>query len=73
MFARERKSLLVKRTNGAFIVGDLLPYLGRTDQALPILFLSEVFELAISGRLSGSNSHVIAVDQAVKKVKKIGG
>ena len=52
---------------------DLLPYLGRTDQALPILFLSEVFELAISGRLSGSNSHVIAVDQAVKKVKKISG
>jgi heterodisulfide reductase subunit B len=51
---------------------DLLPYLGRTEKALPILFLSEVLELALFGRLTGSNSHVIAVDEVAKKVKKIG-
>jgi len=50
---------------------DLLPYLGRTEKALPILFLSEVFELALFGRLTGSNSHVIAVDEIIKKVKEI--
>jgi len=50
---------------------DLLPYLGRTEKALPILFLSEVFELALFGRLTGSNSHVIAIDEIVKKVKEI--
>jgi heterodisulfide reductase subunit B len=51
---------------------DLLPYLGRTKKALPILFLSEVFELALFGKLTGSSSHVIAVDEVVKKVKKTG-
>jgi len=51
---------------------DLLPYLGRTEKTLPILFLSEVFELALFGRLTGSNSHVIAVDEAITKVKEIG-
>ena len=50
---------------------DLLPYLGRTEKALPILFLSEVFELALFGRLTGSNSHMIAIDEIVKKVKEI--
>ena len=50
---------------------DLQPYLGRTEKALPILFLSEVFELALFGRLTGSNSHVIAIDEIVKKVKEI--
>jgi heterodisulfide reductase subunit B len=51
---------------------DLLPYLGRTGKALPILFLSEVFELALFGELTGGSSHVIAVDEVAKKVKKIG-
>jgi len=50
---------------------DLLPYLGRNEKALPILFLSEVFELALFGRLIGSNSHVIVVDEIIKKVKEI--
>jgi len=50
---------------------DLLPYLGRTEKALPILFLSEVFELALFGEVAGRSSHVIAVDEAVKKVRKI--
>lgn len=50
---------------------DLLPYLGQTGKALPILFLSEVFELALFGELTGGSSHVIAVDEVVKSVKKI--
>lgn len=52
---------------------DLLPYLGRTEKTLPILFLSEVFELVLFGKLAGKGSHVISVDEAVQKVKKIGG
>jgi heterodisulfide reductase subunit B len=50
---------------------DLLSYLGRTEKAIPILFLSEVFELALFGKLAGSNSHVITIDEVVKKVKEI--
>lgn len=50
---------------------DLLPYLGRTEKTLPILFLSEIFELALFGRLTGGNSHMISVDEVVKKVKEI--
>jgi heterodisulfide reductase subunit B2 len=50
---------------------DLLPYLGRIEKTLPILFLSEVFELALFGRLTGGNSHVIAIDEVVKKVTQI--
>lgn len=50
---------------------DLLPYLGRTEKALPILFLSEVFELVLFGKLAGKSSHVIAVDEAVMKVREI--
>jgi len=46
---------------------DLLPYLGRAEDNLPVLFLSEVFELALSGKLSGSGSHIIPVDGIVKK------
>jgi heterodisulfide reductase subunit B len=50
---------------------DLLPYFGRTEKTLPILFLSEVFELALFGRLAGKGSHIIAVDEAITKVKAI--
>jgi heterodisulfide reductase subunit B2 len=49
---------------------DLLPYLGRTDKNLPVLFLPEVFELALFGRIGGMSSHIIGVDDVVKKVKK---
>ncbi|MCX5817923.1 MAG: CoB--CoM heterodisulfide reductase iron-sulfur subunit B family protein [Proteobacteria bacterium] len=49
---------------------DLLPYLGTAEDNLPVLFLSEVFELALFGKLSGSGSHIIPVDGVVKKVKR---
>ncbi len=41
---------------------DLLPSLGRTKSALPVLFLSEVFELALFGQLTGARSHMIPAD-----------
>ena len=50
---------------------DLLPYLGRTDGSLPVLFLSEVFELALFGKLGGSSSHIIDVAQLLKKMKQV--
>ncbi len=46
---------------------DLLPYLGKTENNLPVLFLTEVFELAIFGNLKGSGSHIIPVDGVIKK------
>ncbi|OPY74782.1 MAG: succinate dehydrogenase/fumarate reductase iron-sulfur subunit [Syntrophorhabdus sp. PtaU1.Bin058] len=49
---------------------DLLPYLGRTEKNLPVLFLTEVLELALFGTLKGTGSHIIPVDEMVKKVKK---
>ncbi len=50
---------------------DLLPLLGRSAENLPVLFLSEVFELALFGKLSGSTSHLIPVADLVKKVVKL--
>ncbi len=50
---------------------DLLPYLGRSDKNLPVLFLSEVFELALFGKLGGSSSHIIDVAQLLKKMKQV--
>jgi hypothetical protein len=32
--------------------------------------LPEVFELALFGRIGGMSSHIIGVDDVVKKVKK---
>jgi heterodisulfide reductase subunit B2 len=49
---------------------DILPYLGRGDRNLPILFLSEIFELALFGMLTGAGSHIIPVDEALKKAVK---
>lgn len=46
---------------------DLLPYLGKTENNLPVLFLTEVFELAVFGNIGGAGSHIIPVDGAVKK------
>jgi heterodisulfide reductase subunit B len=48
---------------------DLLPYLGRTERNLPVLFLSEVFELALFGKLTGSSAHIIPVEDIVRKVR----
>jgi heterodisulfide reductase subunit B len=49
---------------------DLLPALGRSDESLPVLFLSEVFELALFGNMLGAASHMIPVNQVLAKVKE---
>lgn len=49
---------------------DLLPYLGHKGRSVPVLFLTEVLELALFGILKGTGSHIIPVDEVVKKVKK---
>jgi len=49
---------------------DLLPSLGRTKEALPVLFLSEVFELSLYGKMLGAASHMIAADTLLSKVKE---
>jgi heterodisulfide reductase subunit B2 len=50
---------------------DILPYLGREEKSLPVLFLTEVFELALFGKLTGGSSHIIAVDEAAGKARKV--
>ena len=50
---------------------DILPYLGREGKSLPVLFLSEILELALSGKLSGAGSHVIPVADATGKAKRL--
>jgi hypothetical protein len=47
---------------------DLLPSLGRTKPGLPVLFLSEVFELALFGRLSNARSHMIGAESVLGAV-----
>jgi len=49
---------------------DLLPYLGREERNVPVLFLTELLELALFGALKGTGSHIISVDEIVKKVKR---
>jgi heterodisulfide reductase subunit B len=49
---------------------DLLPSLGSKAAMLPVLFLSEVFELALYGSLVGARSHLIPADRVVKYVKE---
>ena len=49
---------------------DLLPSLGSTAPVIPTLFLSEVFELALYGRLIGMASHFVSADPACKKIKE---
>ena len=49
---------------------DLLPHLGRAEKNLPVLFLTEIYELALFGKLGGSSSHIIPVDALLKKVGK---
>lgn len=48
---------------------DLLPYLGRTEKNLPVLFLTEVYELALFGKIAGAGSHIIPVEELRNKVK----
>jgi heterodisulfide reductase subunit B2 len=49
---------------------DLLPHLGRTERNLPVLFLTEIYELALFGKLGGSSSHIIPVTGLLEKVRK---
>ncbi len=49
---------------------DLLPSLGRSNDALPVLFLSEVLELALYGSMLGAASHMIPVNRVVAKVRE---
>ncbi len=50
---------------------DLLPSLGSIKPAIPILFLSEVFELALYGSMVGMASHLVAADGVLKKIKEV--
>ena len=49
---------------------DLLPYIGTNGKNLPVLFLPELFELALFGDLEGKAGHMIPVDSLPGKVKK---
>ncbi|HEX2966348.1 MAG TPA: CoB--CoM heterodisulfide reductase iron-sulfur subunit B family protein [Syntrophorhabdaceae bacterium] len=50
---------------------DLLPYLGRSGKNMPVLFLTEIYELALFGKMSGSSSHMISVEGLKEKVKPL--
>jgi heterodisulfide reductase subunit B len=47
---------------------ELLPSLGSNGKNIPILFLSEVFEMALFGDLTAMGSHVIPANDVVKKI-----
>ncbi len=49
---------------------DLLPYLGREKENLPVLFLTEIYELALSGTMKGTRGHIIPVDRVIDKTRK---
>jgi heterodisulfide reductase subunit B2 len=49
---------------------DLLPSLGSTKPVVPVLFLSEVFELALYGQLVGLRSHLLAADAVLGKIRE---
>jgi len=49
---------------------DLLPSLGRKEPALPVLFLSEVFELALFKQMVGASLHIISAASLLSKMKE---
>jgi heterodisulfide reductase subunit B len=49
---------------------DLLPSLGSSSKPIPVLFLSEVFELALYGGMVGVGSHLVAADAVLKKIRE---
>ena len=49
---------------------DLLPSLGSTKPFVPVLFLSEVFELALYGQLVGLRSHLLAANAVLGKIRE---
>jgi heterodisulfide reductase subunit B len=50
---------------------DLLPSLGSSIKSIPILFLTEVFELALYGNMVETGSHLVAADGIAGKVKEV--
>ena len=50
---------------------DLLPSLGSSIKTVPILFLSEVFELALYGSMGGTGAHLVAANGIAKKVREV--
>ena len=51
---------------------DLITYLGEDIQPVPVLFLPEIFELAIFGKISGGARHIVSIrdiEQAIAPVK----
>jgi heterodisulfide reductase subunit B len=49
---------------------DLLPHLGGTVSRLPVLFLTEILELALFGTLTGRRAHMINADAVTEKVRR---
>jgi heterodisulfide reductase subunit B2 len=49
---------------------DLLPAMGAGRSILPVLFLTEAFELVLFGRLSGKRSHMVPTDGLLKKIRR---
>jgi len=49
---------------------DLLPSLGSAKPMIPVLFLSEVFELALYGQMVGLRSHLVAADAIMTKIRE---
>ncbi len=48
---------------------DLLPLLGSAGPVVPVLFLTEVFELALFGAIAAKGPHIIGVEGALNKVR----
>lgn len=49
---------------------DLLPSLGSKKSMVPVLFLSEVFELALYGQMVGLHSHLVPADTVMQKIRE---
>jgi heterodisulfide reductase subunit B2 len=47
---------------------EFLPGMGSKSRNLPVLFLTEVFEVAFFGNLTAAGSHIIPVNEVVSKV-----
>jgi heterodisulfide reductase subunit B2 len=50
---------------------DLLPSLGRKDPCLPVLFITEVFELALFGDLAGARAHMIPTTALRGRIQRL--
>ncbi|HOV91388.1 MAG TPA: heterodisulfide reductase-related iron-sulfur binding cluster [Syntrophorhabdaceae bacterium] len=50
---------------------DLLPLMGKDTDNIPVLFLSELFELAIFGRLNSIDAHIIETKGILDKIRRL--